>query len=89
MYMIGDRVRVLDNIPVNEKIDGCWFDKDMQVCCGKVYTIHHIRTSPWGLPRYFFAESTAGGNRWSWMEAWFERADFEEEIDLIGLDSLL
>ena len=42
-YKVGDKVRVRENLSIEERYDGCWVVPSMTVFLGKTVTIRKVR----------------------------------------------
>lgn len=74
-YKVGDKVRVRENLSIEERYDGCWVVPSMTVFLGKTVTIRKVREN---TNRYEIEEDHG---TWSWTEEMFEPVESENPAD--------
>lgn len=74
-YKVGDKVRVRENLSIEERYDGCWVVPSMTVFLGKTVTIRKVREN---TNRYEIEEDHG---TWSWTEEMFEPLESENPAD--------
>lgn len=76
-YNLGDRVLIIDTVPIGRCEDDCYFTTSMDQYCGIETTITSIR-SP-GISGRFRREPrysvSCDGGEWAWIESWLKSID--------------
>lgn len=74
-YKVGDKVRVRENLSIEERYDGCWVVPSMTVFLGKTVTIRKVREN---TNRYEIEEDHG---TWNWTDSMFEPLESENPAD--------
>lgn len=74
-FKVGDKVRVREDLVVNEWYGLCYFARDMEKFKGKVFTIKEVFD--------YYAETyhLAGGEDWEWTDSMLEPVEEKEMVD--------